>query len=49
VKEAGQHAKTQTLDHQNIKQKCQQPNQILDLVTQTTSVTMSIIVQQDAT
>jgi hypothetical protein len=36
VEEAGQH-KTQTWDHQNIKQECQQPNQILDLVTQTTS------------
>jgi hypothetical protein len=37
MEETGQHAKTQTWDHQNIKQKYQQPNQILDLVTQTTS------------
>lgn len=39
VDEAGQHAKTQTWDCQNIKQECQQPNQILDLVTQKTSGT----------
>jgi hypothetical protein len=39
VEEAGQHAKTQTWDRQNIKQECQQPNQILDLVTQRTSGT----------
>jgi len=39
AEEAGQHAKTQTWDRQNIKQECQQPNQILDSVTQTTSGT----------
>jgi hypothetical protein len=39
VEEVGQHAMTQTWHRQNIKQECQQPNQILDLVTQTTSDT----------
>jgi hypothetical protein len=39
VKEAGQHSKTQTWNRQNIKQKRQQRNQILDSVTQTTSGT----------